>query len=90
MPGLLLARGPGVFSGYWRDDAATAAAFHGNWFNTGAFATFRSTSLVRSVDERTHTHICSGSHHACSRPAFCFSPAQLLPLQLDLVGFVAR
>lgn len=35
--GVLLAKGPGVMSGgYWRDDAATKAAFVDGYFNTGA------------------------------------------------------
>lgn len=33
--GLLLARGPGVSEGYFDDEAATAAAFSGGWFDTG-------------------------------------------------------
>jgi malonyl-CoA/methylmalonyl-CoA synthetase len=33
--GELHVRGPNVFSGYWRNDAATAAAFEDGWFKTG-------------------------------------------------------
>ncbi|KAG2449926.1 hypothetical protein HYH02_000030 [Chlamydomonas schloesseri] len=35
--GLVLARGPGVMAGYWRDEAASARAFRagGGWFDTG-------------------------------------------------------
>ena len=33
--GLLLARGPGVSSGYFDDEAATADAFSDGWFDTG-------------------------------------------------------
>ena len=34
-PGELQVRGPNVFPGYWRNDAATAAAFTDGWFRTG-------------------------------------------------------
>lgn len=33
--GAVQVRGPNVFSGYWRQPAATAAAFDGSWFRTG-------------------------------------------------------
>jgi len=33
--GELLVRGPGIMQGYYRNPAATAAAFHGDWFRTG-------------------------------------------------------
>lgn len=34
-PGELLLGGPAVFGGYWRDEAATAAAIRDGWFHTG-------------------------------------------------------
>jgi long-chain acyl-CoA synthetase len=33
--GLLLAKGPGVMCGYYRDDLATAKVFTDGWFDTG-------------------------------------------------------
>jgi fatty-acyl-CoA synthase len=36
--GELLVRGPNVFAGYWRNDAATAGAFHDGWLLTGDVA----------------------------------------------------
>lgn len=36
--GELLVRGPNVFSGYWRNPDATAAAFTDGWFRTGDLA----------------------------------------------------
>lgn len=36
--GQLLVRGPNVFQGYWRQEAATAAAFTEGWFRTGDLA----------------------------------------------------
>lgn len=34
-PGELAIRGPSLFSGYWRNDAANAEAFRGGWFHMG-------------------------------------------------------
>ena len=34
-PGELLLRGPNLFDGYWRQPAATAAAFRDSWYRTG-------------------------------------------------------
>jgi crotonobetaine/carnitine-CoA ligase len=36
--GELLFRGPGMLKGYYRNPAATAAAFHGEWFRSGDLA----------------------------------------------------
>lgn len=33
--GEILAKGPNVFTGYWKNEAATADAFEGDWFRTG-------------------------------------------------------
>lgn len=33
--GEILAKGPQIFQGYWRDPTATAEAFHNGWFHTG-------------------------------------------------------
>ena len=34
--GVLLVRGPGVFSRYWNNEADTKEAFHDGWYNSGA------------------------------------------------------
>ena len=33
--GEVLTRGPNVFSGYWKNEAATTAVFEGDWYKTG-------------------------------------------------------
>ena len=54
--GELVVRGPSVFSGYWRDPAATAAAFtEDGWYKTGDFVevspsrSFRMVGRTRSL-----------------------------------------
>ena len=39
-------RDPGLMLGYWRDEAATAAAFRGEWFVTGDLAEMDETGAV--------------------------------------------
>ena len=49
--GELLARGPQVFSGYWRKPDETAKAFApGGWFRTGDIVTMDADGFVRIVD----------------------------------------
>ena len=43
--GEVLVRGPNVFAGYWRDEAATAAAFRDGWYATGDLGELRDGHL---------------------------------------------
>ena len=49
--GELLFRGPGMLKGYYKNPAATAAAFHGDWFRSG--------DLARQ-DARGYVYIAAG------------------------------
>ncbi len=48
--GEVVARGPTVTPGYWRDEDATRAAFLGGWFHTGDLGTIDATGSVHLVD----------------------------------------
>jgi len=48
--GELLCRGPNVMRGYWRNPAATAEKFTGNWFHTGEIAQIDGDGYVRIVE----------------------------------------
>ena len=52
--GELAMRGPTLFSGYWRDDAATAEDFRGGWFHMGDMFRRRPDGLYDYVDRRKY------------------------------------
>ena len=47
-------RGPTLFSGYWRDDAATAEDFRGGWFHMGDMFCRRPDGCYDYVDRRKY------------------------------------
>lgn len=49
-PGELWMRGPTLFSGYWNDEEATAAAFEGDWFHMGDVFVRRPGGRIAFVD----------------------------------------
>lgn len=64
-PGEIVLRGPKVFSGYWRDEEATAAAFVGGWFHTGDISIRDADGFVYIVD-RLKDMIVSGGENIAS------------------------
>ena len=58
--GEVLVRGPDVFAGYWRDPAATAAAYRDGWLVTGDLAEQRPDGAVRLVDRKKDILITAG------------------------------
>ena len=58
--GEILARSPDFFAGYWRDEAATAAAHRDGWLTTGDLAEQRPDGAVRLVDRRKDILITAG------------------------------
>ncbi|MFK4224107.1 class I adenylate-forming enzyme family protein [Streptomyces sp. NPDC019890] len=62
--GELWLRGQSLVRGYWRDEKATAAAFHDGWFRTGDLAT-RREGCVTIVDRLKDMVIRGGENVYC-------------------------
>jgi acyl-CoA synthetase (AMP-forming)/AMP-acid ligase II len=63
--GEIVMRGPKVFTGYWRDPEATAAAFTGGWFHTGDIGVRDDDGYLFIVD-RLKDLILSGGENIAS------------------------
>lgn len=63
MPGEIEVRGPNVARGYWRDPAATAAAFRpGGWFRTGDVGRVDAAGRYWFTDRLKHVVISGGEN----------------------------
>ena len=58
--GELQLRGPNVFAGYWRNEAATTAAFEDGWFRTGDMAEISADGYVTLCGRRSDLIISGG------------------------------
>jgi acyl-CoA synthetase (AMP-forming)/AMP-acid ligase II len=58
--GEVVARGPTVTPGYWRDPQATAEAFRGGWFHTGDLGTIDGRGSINLVDRAKDVIITGG------------------------------
>lgn len=65
--GELQVRGSSLMQGYWRDDAATAAAFDGPWFRTGDVVTIDACGHLRIVGRSSTDIIKSGGFKLSAR-----------------------
>jgi fatty-acyl-CoA synthase len=63
--GEIVMQGPKVFKGYWRDEAATSAAFTGGWFHTGDIGVRDEDGYLFIVD-RLKDMIVSGGENIAS------------------------
>ena len=75
--GELLVRGPNVFSGYWRQPEATAAAFTDGWFRTGDLAECSEDGYYTLRGRRTDLIISGG---------FNIYPREIEELLLEVPG----
>jgi fatty-acyl-CoA synthase len=64
--GEIVMRGPKVFKGYWRDPAATAAAFAGGWFHTGDIGVRDEDGYLFIVDRLKDMIVSGGENIAGS------------------------
>ncbi len=64
--GEIVLRGPKVFKGYWRDPAATAAAFASGWFHTGDIGERDADGYVYIVDRLKDMIVSGGENIATS------------------------
>jgi len=61
-PGEIMLRGRSLFSGYWRNDAATEAAFVDGWFRTGDIAWVDDEGYFHIVDRKKNIVIVGSSN----------------------------
>jgi fatty-acyl-CoA synthase len=64
--GEIVHRSPQLLTGYFRDEAKTAAAFEGGWFHSGDLATIDDEGYITIVD-RKKDMIVSGGENVSSR-----------------------
>ncbi|MEO3932694.1 AMP-binding protein [Micrococcaceae bacterium Sec7.4] len=62
--GELLVGGPGVFAGYFRDPAATAAVMAGDWLRTGDLVERDADGYIKVVDRLKDIYISGGENVA--------------------------
>src|SRR6202035_2649356 len=60
--GEIVARGPVVFKGYWKQPEATAETLRGGWIHTGDLAVIDSEGYINIVDRQKDMIITGGEN----------------------------
>jgi long-chain acyl-CoA synthetase len=61
--GEILVKGPSIFKGYYRDEAATEEAFKDGYFCTGDIGTFDENGCLKILDRKKDLIITAGGKH---------------------------
>lgn len=66
--GEVLAQGPNLFAGYYKDQAATAQALEGGWLHTGDVGEFDADGFLRITDRKNDLFKTSGGKYIAPGP----------------------